>query len=308
MIPIMKNILVIIILFCFLDCSPNKVDEVGGVENSKGQVVIVNTIEVLNIGRSFHLEIVYLNSQEIIKVPKEIKWFTSNPEIVSINSEGKLTAHKTGIVTITVQTENVTDIIEINSVYPEKVIDFSSYRHYLYIGDIYKFNAVVYDEFGVVDASGIVNWESSNPSILQIDNEGNSNSLFQGNGEIIAFSDNLEKRILVEIREKKNQNRLINITGLKDYNNSGSGILKMVKGELILELNNLKLQGPLTYFYLTNHFNKITDGLRLRLAEDGSYSINISEIDPQATLYSYDYVGIWCELFNDMVGFGELSY
>ncbi|MFD0991100.1 Ig-like domain-containing protein [Mariniflexile jejuense] len=302
-----KNTLAVVFL-AFLGCSPNQEDSNKRNLDTGGRVVIVNTIQTLTVGRSFHLEIVYLNYQEVIKVPKEIKWFSSNPEIISVSNEGKLTAHKTGVVTVTVEVENFTDVIEINSVYPQKIIDFLSYRHYLYIGDIYKFKALVYNEFGVIDASEIVNWENSNPSILQVDTQGNSNALFQGTAEIIAYSGNIEKRIPVEIREKKNQDRLINITGLKDYNNTGNGILKMVNGQLVLELRNLKLQGPLTYFYLTNHYNKITNALRLRLAEDGSYSINISEIDPQASLYSYDYVGIWCELFNDMVGFGELSY
>lgn len=114
---------------------------------------------------------------------------TSDPKIVTVNQFGTLTGVFTGEATVTVTTSNgLTAMAEVNVVVPEcEKVSFDANSHTLeYVGDEVDLVAKIKPEH----ADPILSWESSDPDVISIDDDGHAEAVGEGKCAIWLRSDN----------------------------------------------------------------------------------------------------------------------
>lgn len=156
-------------------------------------------------------------------------------------------------------------------------------------------------------------WSSSNEDILSI--TGNTaSSHMEGSVTISVTSNGLsnQQEIIVtnsddETPTPTENSRSGSLMGT-GYTISGDFILEEIDGDLILTITGYVPDGPGPYFYLTNSETSLVNELQLGVAENaGDYTYNISELNAEATIDSYDYLMVWCEPFRVRLGIGEFN-
>lgn len=123
---------------------------------------------------------------------KTVDWESSNPEIVSIDSTGKITGKKGGTAKITATVGNVKAEKEVKVVVPIESVSLS--------GDEFKFSAT-YTPENTTDENKTVEWSSSNTDVGTIDQEGNFVALKEGTTKITAKIGNIKAEREVTVIE-----------------------------------------------------------------------------------------------------------
>ncbi|WP_329383593.1 Ig-like domain-containing protein [Anaerofustis sp. HA2171] len=118
---------------------------------------------------------------------KTVKWESSNPEIATVDNNGKIKAIKEGKTIITASTvNNIVKTVEVN-VSPKKVTGISLDKENvtLDVDDTVKLNASIYP----IDAKNQdVKWESENINIANVDENGVVTAQNSGNTKVKAVS------------------------------------------------------------------------------------------------------------------------
>ena len=114
---------------------------------------------------------------------KTVIWTSSDPDVITVDQSGKLTAEGSGDATVTAEIWNGTKLVqssvEIHVPYPVYGVGVSSPKSKIYVGGSVQLEAGVYPSTAENKA---VAWESSDPSVATVD----ENGLVKGVGEGVA--------------------------------------------------------------------------------------------------------------------------
>lgn len=130
-------------------------------------IIIKEQNITINKGQSQDLTIVYV--PENATEDKEITWSSENDEIVSVNEDGKITAHKVGKVTITATAENgkqATTIVDVKS--PLESISLNETEKQLNKGETLQLN-VIFNPDDTTDDKTIT-WTSTDNTVASVEN------------------------------------------------------------------------------------------------------------------------------------------
>ena len=227
---------------------------------SQNYVTEVPPVQIENIEISLDNNIIQKGETKKLNIkitPEEAKdhkviYSSSNPNIVTVDSEGNLRGITSGKATITVKAEenNVQDSIDIE-VY-SKVTDIliDNYDIYMQVGDTFKINAKV--EPDDANEKGII-FETSKTDIVTVDEHGNLEAKQEGTAIITVKSkenEGIKKECKVTVVRKMEDSEIhfdssLNVNSLEisgiDYDkNKVSDLKGLITTDLSIEFVNYK--------------------------------------------------------------------
>ncbi|MDH5367639.1 MAG: Ig-like domain-containing protein [Cyclobacteriaceae bacterium] len=167
-----------------------------------------------------------------------------------------------------------------------------------------------------VEEQAIIYWESSNPSVATIDQNGLVNGVALGEVTITYSTNTIQRSITFEVAQTTiiDFQKTATLQGSGRYNASGTALLyKNDNDILILELSNdFDTDFALgTFVYLANSIDGQTvksSGLDLgEITSGGAKSFNITNFNSAADLSTYKYIVILCKPAGITFGFGEFN-
>ena len=187
-------------------------------------IIIKEQNITINKGQSQDLTIVYV--PENATEDKEITWSSENDEIVSVNEDGKITAHKVGKVTITATAENgkqATTIVDVKS--PLESISLNETEKQLNKGETLQLN-VIFNPDDTTDDKTIT-WTSTDNTVASVEN-GLVTAKSAGTAYIKASVGELEVTCKIEVK--------VPLEGIK-LNKETTEILRRQEEKLQVKLN-----------------------------------------------------------------------
>lgn len=202
-----------------------------------------------------------------------------------------------------------TDIVEELEV-PEEVT-ISSAADSLRIGDSFQFVADHFNDFGMRTNESI-NWSSTNPAIIDIDDTGLATAITEGDIYIRARVGEAADSVKVNsgmTTSIMSDSRTGSLQGRSSYTVVGQFTLTDVGDHLELSFGNdfRSSNGPGLFVYLSNSGNSVTGGIELGqlMRNSGAQTYVISKEDAQLNTYSH--VIIYCKPFGVVFGFGAFN-
>ena len=282
---------------------------------SKERIEIFSFRKKLQIGNSVQFRARYLDLKGVPKMSEKRMWSSSAPLILSVDDEGNVSALTIGTSQISVSVGNVSHSVMVESFEEEQeeenipeqitIIDF---KPVLNVEETYTLVAQFFDTSGVLSTTTTIHWSSTNEAVVSIDQNGVATAKSVGMATIKASAGLQPVESEMEVTVIQPSERQVNLQGNGGYNISGTGVLrKNSEGNLILELKGVVVSGPGPYFYLSNHSKNINNGINLGKSSNGDFEFDITSIDPNATINSYDYLVVWCKPYGITLGFGQFD-
>ncbi len=179
------------------------------------------------------------------------------------------------------------------------------------VGEMIKYEAIYLNNIGLPEEVNFT-WSSSDETIISIDSEGLATALSKGIATIQAEHNEFFDSIEVEAGEETivdQDERKANLATVSSYPLTGTAILKVENGELILDLLddfNTTSDLPGLYVYLTN--NVTNTNFAVEIAKVASFSGSQNYVVPgNPGLFDYNYVLFYCKPFRVPVGNGKLE-
>ncbi len=278
---------------------------------SKESITISDYVTTLEVGQSYDFEYVYLNTSGQKEVPESVEWSTSQMDILTVDSEGVVTAQSVGTASITVMVGEVMHTVEVEaSSAPASVseeVRITMFTQAMETGTTFRFEAQYYDTSGQPDNSVEISWASSSTAVATVSSSGLVSALAAGSTTITAEAGGMSMSVVLEVTEPAPRERTTVLRGSGGYNIQGDVTLKLENNVLSLVVENARKEGPGPYYYLSNQLTNVNGGVKLGEAVNGNITINITDKFPNVNLDTYDYVIVWCEPFSVRLGYGELS-
>lgn len=179
------------------------------------------------------------------------------------------------------------------------------------VNSTYQFNATYLNNIGVPEQA-MFQWQSSDESVLSIDNEGMATGLKMGEALVFAIANGISDSLSLIVSDTtigSINERVAALRTVSTYPLSGNAILKKSGGKTILEFDdsfNTTSALPGLYVYLTNNVSTINNALEVAKVKafSGAQSYEISE---DISLTKYGFVLFYCKPFLVPVGNGELK-
>jgi len=201
-----------------------------------------------------------------------------------------------------------TDIVD-DLVEPKIVVDNA--LESLAVGESYQFNVKYFNNLGI-ESTAVVQWSSSDPTVISIDDTGLASANLIGTVDITAQTDNA---ITVFSLDASNQTvqvsgeRMTELNTVSSYELSGTATLRKENGKLILSFSdnfNADTGLPGLFVYLSNSTNTINNALEVAPITKftGAQSFDITET---SDLFEYNIVLFYCKPFLVSVGNGTLN-
>jgi hypothetical protein len=278
---------------------------------SKESITISDYVTTLEVGQSYDFEYVYLNTSGQKEVPESVEWSTSQMDILTVDSEGVVTAQSVGTASITVMVGEVMHTVEVEaSSAPASVseeVRITMFTQAMETGTTFRFEAQYYDTSGQPDNSVEISWDSSSTAVATVSSSGLVSALAAGSTTITAQAGGMSMSVVLEVTEPAPRERTTVLRGSGGYNIQGDVTLQLENNVLSLVVENARKEGPGPYYYLSNQLTNVNGGVKLGEAVNGNITINITDKFPNVNLDTYDYVIVWCEPFSVRLGYGELS-
>lgn len=181
----------------------------------------------------------------------------------------------------------------------------------LSIGDSFQFAASHFDDFGLKTTENI-NWASTDPAIIEIDDTGLATAVTEGDIYIKAWVGTVVDSVQVNsgmTTTMMSSTRNGNLQGNSSYTVIGQFSLTDVGDNLELVFNSdfRASNGPGLFVYLSNSSSNVTGGIEAGqlMSNSGSQTYVISKADAQLNTYSH--VIIYCKPFGVVFGFGAFN-
>lgn len=198
----------------------------------------------------------------------------------------------------------------------EEVVRITSRVDTLAVGDTYQFEARFNNNIGEAENRPI-EWLSSNPEILSINQLGEASGLQKGQVSVIAsvnidniklVSDTVQVTVDEETIENPDNEKGGSIQTTSSYLLEGTFTMSLSGGKVILEFEEdykASRSLPGLYLYLTNNPNSVSNALEIGKVEvfEGIHSYTIEGIG----LDDYTYLLYYCKPFRVKVGDGKIE-
>ena len=279
---------------------------------SREMISISGFISLKQVGTSAALTANYIDPDGKT-TPVNVNWSSSNTGVATIDENGQVNAIAIGTSDITASFNTVSSMMSLEviagEVMQDPIIRITKFAMFLNEGEQFQFEADYINDSGILDENASISWSSSNESVISINSNGLATANAVGTSTITASSQNISTSIDMEIEGSNVEERTGSLMGT-GYDIEGDFVLSENEaGDLILTITNYKPDGPGPYFYLSNiNEPRQVDGINLGDAStSGDITINVSEIDENATLLTYDFLVIWCQPFGVRLGVGEFE-
>ncbi len=198
----------------------------------------------------------------------------------------------------------------------EETVRITSSVDTLAVGDTYQFEARFTNNIGQTE-NRTVEWLSSNPSILSINELGEATGQQKGQVEVIAsvnmdnirlISDTTSVTVAEETVESGNNEKSGTIRTTSSYVLEGTFKITQEDEDLRIEIAGdyrASSSLPGLYLYLTNNPNTISNAKEIAAVQvfSGAHSYTVSDTD----IEDYTYLLYYCKPFRVKVGDGKIE-
>ncbi len=243
-------------------------------------------------------------------------WQSTQPQNVSVDANGKVTALQAGSAQIYPKYENITgDAVNVTVVTNDNAVakvTISSTKTNLAINEDVTLSLLAININQQIVNGTTTEWFSENESILEVDAMGKVTALANGIASIHAKVDGVKSNS-ISFTVGSSSDLTGQFTSSGGYSSSGTATMKNENGEIILELgSDFETSFALgTFVYLANSTNGATvraNGLELgEVKTNGAKTFNVTQIKASTTLTEYKYVIILCKPASVTFGFAELK-
>ena len=282
-------------------------------------ISITSTLKRIEKDDTETLSFDYFDDQGQKQSSQTVTWTSSDTGIISVDSNGMITAKKVGQATIRIRTQLgssiYSDTITID-VYVEPTLSISNPTSDIVEGTSYDFNFDFTGEDGQSATPDSVTWNSSDTDVLTIDNDGVVTTVSTGTSTITvtvtyqnqSYSENFNFSVNADSNTNQNTERFTgSISG--SYGLKGSYEVSADGDDLLIELkddfsiNNSLPDGAL---YLTNASGRITGTVKQIWRGRSHYNGPRTYRVENTGLKEFQYIVIWCVNFNVHVGTTKL--
>lgn len=261
----------------------------------------------------FVAELIKTTGTEVEVIPATYTWTSDDPAVASVNENGLVKANSVGMTFIrastdTLQAETVVTVVNDTLSVAEVKIDQANTMTLLAPGESLNLTASAYNVKQKALTGKTITWTSNNESVITVNSTGTINAVSEGIASIVATIDGVVSASL-KIEVKSNIKKGV-FSGSGSYTVTGTASLFINENDdLILEFSNdfsVSSFGVAIYVYMSNQNNSVAGGVEIQqLLKQGGQSYNITNINSELTIDSYDYVIIHCKPYN--IPFGQSS-
>ncbi|WKN45159.1 Ig-like domain-containing protein [Tunicatimonas pelagia] len=252
-------------------------------------------------------------------IPTEsFTWISSNPDVASVGPQGAVEAIAAGQTRITATVGNSTSEPWLLTVVAnqEEVaqISVTAERTSLEVGETLQLAAMARNVSGELMSDQMFRWQSTDESVVTVDDAGLLTAVGNGSAEIVARIDEVESTPFSVIVGATA--RMGTFQGVGSYDAKGMGTLSLNEdGELILTTSeDFETEFAAgTFLYLANSTAGDTvavQGVEIADISDnlsGAQTFNISDINENIELDTYRYIIILCKPFRITFGLADLD-
>ncbi len=257
----------------------------------------------------------YTNQYGVVE-SVDLEYRIADNNIATVSETGLITAIATGqtsaLVTFGETRSNDIIVTVVGSLADVATIIISADKSILTVAETTSFTATALNAQNDVLVGKTFQWQSSQPSIASIDENGIVTAMANGMTEITANSEGITSA--PTIISVGSNTRTAMMQGSGGYNASGTAVLMANdKGELTLTMSSdFEVSVALgTHIYLANSTSGSavrSSGLDLgEIDGQGAQSFDVSAINSSVTLDTYQYVIALCKPASITFGFGEFE-
>ncbi|MEM6841577.1 MAG: Ig-like domain-containing protein [Bacteroidota bacterium] len=252
-------------------------------------------------------------------IPTEsFTWVSTSPEVASVSPQGAVEAIAAGQTRITAAVGNSMSEPWLLTVVAnqEEVaqISVTAEKTSLEVGETLQLMAMARNVSGELMSDQLFSWQSSDESVVAVNDAGLLTAIGNGSAEIVARIDDIESApfsVIVGATARTGT-----FQGVGSYDAKGMGTLSLNEaGELILTTSeDFETEFAAgTFFYLANSTSGSTvaaEGVEIADISDnlsGTQTFNISEINKDIELDTYRYIIILCKPFRITFGLADLD-
>ncbi|MEM6263393.1 MAG: DM13 domain-containing protein [Bacteroidota bacterium] len=298
----------LILLFMTSCIGTDLVDEPLGPVPAR--IELSNSSIVLLEGESQQLSAQVISSDDS-SLEKEISWSSRNPSIATIDAAGLLNAVAEGQVWIDVLTETLSDSLLVTvSANAEDLasVTITTAPMELAIGDSLQLEVELTSASGTAIFGRPVTWNSSDPNICSVNNNGLVIALANGTTQIRATSEDINSLPVSLMVGAPSLTRGGTFRGLNGYTVSGTATIeRSADRNVVVFSNDFRTQnGPGLYVYISPNATNVSGGINLGnlQATSGTQTYPIPDnLDPE----SFDHVLVYCQPFRAPFGTAALE-
>jgi len=242
-----------------------------------------------------------------------LTWKSLNATIAQVDDAGKVTAKATGQTKIIVSTEYVTGTLSdttlvtvVNDPTAVASVIITGNNNSLTVGATLQLSASARNAAGNAVLQYPITWQSANPTVATVNNNGLVTGVANGTTEITATANNI-KSLPFQISIGTNE-RVGTFSGRRGYTVMGTGRVRKVNGTFIVSLDAdfSASSGPGLHVYLSDSDATASAGVDLGdlKSRTGAQSYEVpTNIDANA----FKYVLIYCKPFSVTFGAAEMK-
>lgn len=248
---------------------------------------------------------------------KSVEWFSENSTILSVNSNGSITALVAGSTKIFAKSGGVkSDLITFTVAQPIDInaiasIVVSTPKIALLAGETLQLGVTVKNATGQTINGKNLEWISGNSGVAIVNDNGTITATGAGSTGIYAKSEGVTSNAITITVSVPGGSKTGTFTKAGGYEASGTATLSIKNGDLTLDLgSDFKTSFALgTFIYLSNSTNGATVRASAfevsQVTTNGAKTFNISKLKSTVAINEYKYVVILCKPASVMFGYAE---
>jgi hypothetical protein len=188
-------------------------------------------------------------------------------------------------------------------------VQITEYPEQLKVGESFMLKAEYFDSLGTPVTRNLT-WTSSNNQLATVDSSGKLTAIDTGTVVIKVNVGSVSDSVSIMISKDETivvvTMRSGTLMGRSGYKISGNFRVFREGDKVKLEVSNAQIDNsaPGPFYYLSNQQNSISGALSFGKASNGNATY---ELPAGTTVSTYNYLLVWCDPFNVLLGYGQLS-